>query len=146
MDKSRPEIIPADKKAQYAVLVFIMVILVLGSLLFFYLQKLQLDITNRLETAAEEALAKLGRFITQFKSVNIIVATLISIYLFYLMLKTLQSGQYPPPGTKVVSPTRVRRGTPARVMAFFLLVIILLIIGITLYLNHFLSRLLGMLT
>ncbi len=76
------------------------------------------DSLARLHTPAAaphpETIALARMAVRIFLAVVIAGGTLFSLYLASVSWRTITSERYPPPGTRVISDTRVRHGQPAR--------------------------------
>jgi hypothetical protein len=55
------------------------------------------------------------------------------VYFIILVRRTFESGQYPPPGMRVIRETRLRRGTQAKMAGISLIIFSCILIVLTLF-------------
>ena len=124
------DVIHADRRLQWFAIGLILVAAVVGagilvwlqSYLQFQLQLLQSDP----QRAAENILAVTRMMLIAF-GLSLVA---FSVYFGWLGMRVLRSGQFPPPGMKVVRDTRLRLGSAARLTGAAALVYCLLLLGI----------------
>jgi hypothetical protein len=106
-------IIRADCHVRARVLIALVLCTILGVIAFVagdtYVEQLMTLST----TAPQLAIAKIRHFVVVLASVVMLLALGLTGVLGYLSLQVLRSGQYPPPGMKVLRDTPVQTGSRA---------------------------------
>ncbi len=109
-----PEIQPADPVYRVRFLIAMTVVALAGAVGVLYLDGY---LTELHALAAESQPLAAGKALRAGRAVLAVVAAgaaVISLYLARVSWRTLGSGRFPPPGTRVISDTRVRYGRAAR--------------------------------
>ncbi len=108
-----PEIQPADARLRIRVLLAMTLLAAAGTagllVLDGYLDKLDSGGTGK-PLAAERALAVVRWFLALMAAGGV----MLGLYLGWISWRTLRSERFPPPGVRVISDTRIRRGREAR--------------------------------
>jgi uncharacterized BrkB/YihY/UPF0761 family membrane protein len=117
------DIVPTDKNLRKKFFIFLglSVIAVLIIVPYFngYLERIKQVFKENPEVAFKKSMFVLKATLS-FVSLLLVMS---GIYLMVLARRTLRSGQYPPPGMRVIRDTRLRTGTQAKVSAISLIVI-----------------------
>ena len=117
------DIVPADKnlRKKFFISLGLLVIAVFIILPYFneYLEQIKQVSKENPEVAFKKSMFVLKATLS-FVSLLLVMT---GIYLMVLARRTLKSGQYPPPGMRVIRDTRLRTGTQAKVSAISLIVI-----------------------
>jgi len=117
------DIVPADKNLRKKFFIFLglSVIAVLIVVPYFngYLEQIKQAFKENPEVAFKKSMFVLKATLS-FVSLLLVMT---GIYLMVLARRTLRSGQYPPPGMRVIRDTWLRTGTQAKVSAISLIVI-----------------------
>ena len=95
----------------------------------------------------ESALQQMRILLDWLALANAVFIVVVSGYLAYFAYRIRTAGRYPPPGVKVVRPTRVQKGPDARIAARMTILIALLLLvlgmGLSWFLHVFLDLFLG---
>jgi hypothetical protein len=125
------DIVPADKELRKKFIIFIVSVTILAIVIEPYI-KGYLEQIKQLSPKDPELAFKKSMFILKV-ALGLLSLLLLSMGVCFILLarKTLRSGQYPPPGMKVIRETRLRTGTQARRAGIFLIVLscILILFG-----------------
>ena len=117
------DIVPADKNLRKKFFIFLglSVIAVLIIVPYFneYLEQIKQVFKENPEVAFKKSMFVLKVSL----SLVSLLLVMTGIYLMVLARKTLRSGQYPPPGMRVIRDTRLRTGAQARRASISLIVI-----------------------
>jgi len=115
------DIVPADKilKEKFFIFLGLSVIAVLIIVPYFneYLEQIKQAFKENPEVAFKKSMFVLKATLS-FVSLLLVMT---GIYLIFLVRRTLRSGQYPPPGMRVIRDTRLRIGTQAKRVAISLI-------------------------
>jgi len=107
-------IIEADKKYRNRMLLVALILIIIG---FFIIQCFQ-TLSNKLSALAEEspelAIQKAENSYKIIFFVMFVLSLILCIYLYRLGTSILKSGQFPPPGIKVIRDTKLETGKKAR--------------------------------
>ncbi len=107
-------IIKADKKHRIKILLVALILIIVG---FFLLQYFQI-LLNKLSTLAEEspelAIQKAENTFKIIFSIMFLLSLGLCIYLFKLGTLIVKSGQFPPPGLKVIRDVKLETGQKAK--------------------------------
>ncbi len=117
------DVIPADKELRKKVIIFL-VIVVLASIVLEPHFKAYMDQINQLSKKDPELALKKTMLLLKW-SLRVVFLLLLSmgVYLSLLARRTFRSGQYPPPGMKVIRDTRLRTGNQAKRAVLSLIVL-----------------------
>jgi len=123
------EIVRADPGTRKKVLRggLLALVLCLGCVLALVLQFQRME--GLAETHADQALEQLKKTVDVLFLVNALLSIALSAWFFRLAARTLASGRYPPPGTRVFRDTRLRTGGAARVLAALQVVVAVLLLS-----------------
>ena len=125
------DIIPADKELRKKFIIFIVLVTIVAIIIEPYI-KGYLDQIEQLSSKDPEIAFKKSMFILKV-ALGLVSLLLLSMGVYFVLLarKTLRSGQYPPPGMRVIRDTRLRTGTQAKRVAisFIVLSCILILFG-----------------
>jgi hypothetical protein len=111
------DIVPADKELRKKFIIFIVLATIVAIIIEPYI-KGYLDQIEQLSPKNPELAFKKSMFILKV-ALDLVSLLLLSmgVYFVFLARKTLRSGQYPPPGMRVIRDTRLRTGTQAKRVA-----------------------------
>jgi hypothetical protein len=125
------DIVPADKELRKKFIIFIVLVTILAILIEPYV-KGYIEQIEKLSPKDPELAFKKSMFILKIALgfVSILLLSM-GVYLVLLSRKILRSGQYPPPGMRVIRDTRLRTGGQARrtAISFIALSSILIILA-----------------
>ena len=130
------DIVAADKELRKKIIIFLLLVtiavVVTGSYLENYLDQIEQQSQKDPELASEKIM-----FVFRLCTGLVFLLLLcMGIYLILLARRTLRSGQYPPPGMKVIRDTRIRTGAEVKsitVLMFFSSVILIIFAFLVLY-------------
>jgi len=116
-DTPTPEIVHADARHRRLVL-FAAVAMTAGAVVVFWWLDHRLDAIDRLAKNNLPAAAEKARSLVSAVILSVGLSfTALGLWLFRLGLLINRSGQYPPPGMKVIRNTLLRTGSRARIVA-----------------------------
>jgi len=142
--KENQELVKTDKNIKRAITFVIVIVIVVGIIIFFYIQRFQMDILNIAERSPQLALEKMAGLVGKFKIINIGFISLISLYFLYLAYKVFRFDSFPPPGMKVIRDTKLVRGKSAKAKGFLLIFFVCTFIIFGFLINSYLDRILTM--
>jgi hypothetical protein len=125
------DIVPADKELRKKFIIFIVSVTILAIIIEPYI-KGYLEQIEQLSSKDPELAFKKSMFILKV-ALGLVSLLLLSMGVYFILLarKTLRSGQYPPPGMKVIRETRIRTGTQTKrvTISFIALSCILIVLA-----------------
>ncbi len=137
------KIIRADKKTRIVYLVLIVLLIIAALFIYRYWQNYYGDLSKLADTHPEQAMMKLMSLVKAFILINPIIMAAFMAYFIIVGAKTYRSGQFPPPGIKVIRDTKLTRGDQAKkyALGFWLIAATLLVFAvmITILLNNFIK-------
>lgn len=116
-DSAEAGMLKADRGLRIRLLLFLALFSVLGTLVIFGLERHLEKIVAASEDNPEQAVREVFRLLRLSAGVGGAGLLVFGLYFTHFSLKVLSSGQFPPPGTKVVRDTRVQTGPAARLRA-----------------------------
>jgi heme/copper-type cytochrome/quinol oxidase subunit 2 len=131
------DIIPADKELRKKIIIFIVFVTIVAIVTEPYI-KGYLDQIEQLSKKDPELAFKKSMFILKV-ALGFVSLSLLSMGVYFVLLarKTLRSGQYPPPGMRVIRNTRLRTGTQAQRAAISLIVLSCILIILAFFFLYF---------
>ena len=111
---SEPEFQPADQRLRIRLLILSMLLAALGAIGLLALDHYLTGLQALAAEARPLAAAKVGQVVRAILALLAAGGVGLSLYLGRTSWRTLRSERYPPPGARVLSDTRIRRGRPAR--------------------------------
>jgi len=133
------DIIPANPAARRWLLFLVVIAAVAASLYFVYLS----GEIERVETAENPDISGLSSQLYWMSLGLVAGATGFCVYLIVGALRTFASGEFPPPGSRVISDTRIRRGALARFIGLLNIIAGLVLLLAAFYVYWLISRYLG---
>jgi uncharacterized membrane protein len=117
------DIVPADKNLRKKLFIFlglsVIAVLIIVPTFNEYLEQIKQAFKENPEVAFKKSMFVLKTTLS-FVSLLLVMT---GIYIMFLARRTLRSGQYPPPGMRVIRDTRIRTGAQARRAGISLIVI-----------------------
>lgn len=132
-------IVSADPRLRKQVLIIVLIIIFSALVIWFYLQKYFLYLNILAEQYPSLALDKSVQLIHILLLINNLAFFVLSIYLITMGIRIFRSQQYPPPGQRVIRNTILVSGGKARIHAFVLWFITILLIILVILINFFLN-------
>jgi hypothetical protein len=127
------DLIPADKALRKKVILFL-IIVVLTSLVLEPHFKAYMDQVSQLSEEDPDLALEKTMLLLKWSLRAVFVALVgMGVYLILLARKALRSGQYPPPGMRVIRDTRLRTGNQAKRAAVSLIVVASLLIVVAFF-------------
>jgi hypothetical protein len=124
-----PKVLPADPALRRELALVVILLALIAAAYFGYLLA-EIERVRGLETPDPASLLEQLRWM----SVGLVgVVSALLIYLVTVALRVFSSGQFPPPGARVLNDTPIRRGSRARVIALSGVVLGLLALAAALY-------------
>ena len=127
------DVIPADKELRKKFIIFLVIV----TLAFIVLEphiKAYLDQINQLSKKDPELALKKTMLLLKWSMGVVFLALLgMGAYLILLARRTFRSGQYPPPGMRVIRYTRLRTGNQAKTAAISLIVLASILIVVAFF-------------
>lgn len=139
-------IVPADRAYRRRVFGAFLCLAILAAASLWALHGAFLALESLAEADPAAAVERLRALVNLISLGNAAVSAALCIWFFALAHRTLRSGQYPPPGLRVLRDTRLRTGPQSRVMAFRLVAFALIILsgnGVLWYLRRVVYSLQG---
>ena len=128
-DAAAPEMLPADPTLQRELVLVVILLALIGAVYFGYLLA-EIERVRGAETPDPSSLLEQ----LQWMSIGLVgVVSAFLIYLIMVAIKVFSSGQFPPPGARVVNDTPIRRGVRARIIALSGVVLGLFALAAALY-------------
>jgi hypothetical protein len=117
------DVIPADKELRKKLIIFL-VIVTLASIVLEPHFKAYMDQISQLSKKDPDLTLKKTMLLLKWSMRVVFLALLgMGAYLILLARRTLRSGQYPPPGMRVIRDTKLRTGNQAKRAAISLIVL-----------------------
>ncbi len=114
--------IRADKKLRRTIILLMIIGACAGFLLIQYTSDYFEEIRQISHEDPNEGLKRTVDFLRIILGLNALIFSLACLYFLGIAAKILKSGQYPPPGMKVIRDTKIRRGMKARMTAVMLII------------------------
>lgn len=133
------DIIPANPAARRWLLFIVLAATVAAGLYFVYLS----DEIERVKSAETPDISGLSSQLYWMSLGLVAGATGFCVYLIVTSLRTFASGEFPPPGSRVISDTRIRRGAMARFIGLLNIIAGLALLLAAFYVYWLISRYLG---
>jgi cytochrome bd-type quinol oxidase subunit 2 len=127
------DFIPADRELRKKVILFLLIV-ILASIVLEPHVRAYMDQMNQLSKKDPELALEKTMLLLKW-SLRVVFLSLVGMgaYLILLARRTLRSGQYPPPGMRVIRDTRLRKGNQAERAAISLIVLASLLIVVALF-------------
>ncbi len=131
------DVVPADKELRKKIIIFIVLVTIVVIVTEPYI-KGYLDQIEQLSQKDPQLAFKKSMFILKV-ALGFVSLLLLSMGVYFVLLarKTLRSGQYPPPGMRVIRDTRLRTGAQAKRVAISFIVISSILILIAFFFFYF---------
>ena len=133
------EILPADPRLRRELLLAVVLLALLGAVYFGYL----MAEIERVGAAEAPDPTGLLQQLYWMGTGLVAVVTAFLIYLIVVAVRVFSSGQFPPPGARVLNDTPIRRGLRAWAMAVLGVVLGLLALAAALYVYYFIGGFVG---
>jgi len=133
------EILPADPRLRRELLLVVVLLALVGAVYFGYLMA-------EIERVGAAEAPDPGGLLQQLYWMGtglVAVVTAFLIYLIVVAVRVFSSGQFPPPGARVLNDTPIRRGMRARAIAMFGVVLGLLALAAAFYVYYFIGGFVG---
>ena len=109
--------IPADRDHRKKVVIWAVLFALVGAFSVLALYATFMGLESLAEADPEKALQKLKKILTVITVLNAFASSLFAIYFTSVAARIIKSGQYPPPGMRVLRDTKLRTGKAAKWMA-----------------------------
>jgi hypothetical protein len=130
------DIVPADKEFRKRFIIFLVLIVIVFAVTILSM-KSYLDQMAQLTRENPDLAAKKAMFLLKWwMGLGSLPILGLAVYQILLARRVLKSGQFPPPGMKVVRDTKIKTGGKAKKVALSLIVLSSIIIVITLFLVY----------
>jgi len=117
------DVVPADKTLRKKFFIFLGLSVIAGLIIVLYFNEYLEQIKQISEKNPELAFKKSMFALKVSLGLVSLLLLMTGLYSIVLARKTLRSGQYPPPGMRVIKDTRLRTGAQARRAGVFLIVL-----------------------
>ena len=138
MKPSTPDIVPADKDLRLKALVGIVLVAALAVAFWPYWTKLLRDAKTLSETRPELAMERLVFYARVILGGGLMLLGFLGALLIRVAVKTIQSRRFSPPGMKVLRDTPIITGTGAKLRAYLLIAMTIILVGLQLFLFFYL--------
>ena len=138
------QVVRADKAYRIKIIIVLLCFLMVAAGCVLALMSTFQDIERISETDPDTAQEKLRNLVTVISIVIALFSAVFAAWFIALAYRIVRSGQYPPPGMRVLKDTKLRTGRKARIMAAQQIVMALLVLCTNIvmwYLNRFIYSL-----
>ena len=131
------DVVPTDKELRKKIIIFIVLVTIVVIVTEPYI-KGYLDQIEQLSQKDPQLAFKKSMFILKV-ALGFVSLLLLSMGVYFVLLarKTLRSGQYPPPGMRVIRDTRLRTGAQAKRVAISFIALSSILILIAFFFFYF---------
>jgi uncharacterized protein with PQ loop repeat len=130
------DIVPTDKEFRKRFIVFLVLIAIFFAVAIFSMKSYLNQMAERTRENPDLAVEKVVVLLKWWLGLGSLPILGLGLYQILLARKVLKTGQFPPPGMKVVRDTKIRMGNKAKKAAISLIVLSSIIIAITLFLVY----------
>jgi hypothetical protein len=130
------DILPADKEFRKRFIIFLVLIVIVFVVAILSLKNYLDQMAPLTRENPDLAVKKVMCLLKWWLGLGSLPVLGLGLYQILLARRVLKSGQFPPPGMKVVRDTRIRTGAKAKKAAISLIVLSSIVIAITLFLVY----------
>ncbi|NIM49258.1 MAG: hypothetical protein GTN78_19765 [Gemmatimonadales bacterium] len=128
-ERAGRKIIRADATLRTVTLISVAVALVLGSIAFVYAESFLRDMKELAQESPSQAVARVGLVLKVLAVGMSVIPVAVGAYLGRVAVLTWRSGEFPPPGTRVLRDTAVTTGPGSRRWAMVALILALVLLA-----------------
>lgn len=115
METEHPVILEADPAYRRKMVLALIVLAVLGGAALIITKSVLDGIEALAAVDPDAAIQKIKRLIVGIIAVNAVLSSVFGLYFVLLAVRVFRSGQFPPPGMKVIRDTLLRTGKKAKI-------------------------------
>jgi len=127
------DIVPADKNLRKKFIIFYVLFTISVILVVPYFNYYINQIKQKSKENPELAFKKSMFMLKLTLGIVSVLLLMTGVYFIILVRRTFESGQYPPPGMRVIRETRLRRGTQAKMAGISLIILSCILIVLALF-------------